>query len=108
MALNHFCSSATDGRNRELVRHGAPPFPLACYWHDGETVNRVPWNWHDELETVLVKAGRVAVFVEGERRELGPGEGCFIAAGALHNARREGEEPVDLHSMVRGRYRVGL
>ena len=100
MALNHFCSSATDGRNRELVRHGAPPFPLACYWHDGETVNRVPWHWHDELETVLVKAGRVAVFVEGERRELGPGEGCFIAAGALHNAQREGEEPVDLHSMV--------
>lgn len=100
MALHHFCSSATDGRNRELVRHGAPPFPLACYWHDGETVNRVPWHWHEELETVLVKAGRAAVFVEGERRELGPGEGCFIAAGALHNARREGEEPLDLHSMV--------
>ena len=100
MALRHFCSSATDGRNRELVRHGAPPFPLACYWHDGETVNRVPWHWHEELETVLVKAGRAVVFVEGERRELGPGEGCFIAAGALHNARREGEEPPDLHSMV--------
>ncbi|MCI9578206.1 MAG: AraC family transcriptional regulator [Oscillibacter sp.] len=100
MALHHFCSSATDGRNRELVRHGAPPFPLACYWHDGETVNRVPWHWHEELETVLVKAGRAVVFVEGERRELGPGEGCFIAAGALHNARREGEEPMDLHSMV--------
>ncbi len=100
MALHHFCSSATDGRNRELVRHGAPPFPLACYWHDGETVNRVPWHWHEELETVLVKAGRAVVFVEGERRELGPGEGCFIAAGALHNARREGEEPLDLHSMV--------
>lgn len=100
MALHHFCSSATDGRNRELVRHGAPPFPLACYWHDGETVNRVPWHWHEELETVLVKAGRAVVFVEGERRKLGPGEGCFIAAGALHNARREGEEPLDLHSMV--------
>lgn len=100
MAWNLFCSSATDGRNRELVRHGTPPFPLACYWHDGETVDRVPWHWHDELETVLVKEGRVAVFVEGERRELGPGEGCFIASGALHNARREGEGPVDLHSMV--------
>ena len=54
MALHHFCSSATDGRNRELVRHGAPPFPLACYWHDGETVNRVPWHWHEELELSLI------------------------------------------------------
>lgn len=100
MAVNSFCGSATDGRNRELVRHGAPPFPLACYHHDGETVNRVPWHWHDELETVLVREGRVCVFVEGERRELGPGEGCFITAGALHHARREAEGLLDLHSMV--------
>lgn len=100
MAWNRFCSSATDGRNRELVRHGAPPFPLACYRHDRETVNKVPWHWHDELEAVLVREGRVTVFVEGERRELGPGEGCFIAAGALHHARREGEGPVELRSVV--------
>lgn len=100
MALNRSCGSATDGRNRELVRHGVPSFPLACYWHDGETVNRVPWHWHDELETILVKEGRIAVFVEGERRDLGPGEGCFIAAGALHHVLREGAGPADIHSMV--------
>lgn len=100
MALNRSCGSATDGRNRELVRHGVPSFPLACYWHDGETVNRVPWHWHDELETILVKEGRITVFVEGERRDLGPGEGCFIAAGALHHVLREGAGPADIHSMV--------
>lgn len=99
MALS-FCNSTTDGRNRELVRHGTPPFPLACYWHDRESVNRVPWHWHDELETVLVKEGRVTVFVEGERRELGAGEGCFIASGALHHVLWEGEGPVDVRSVV--------
>lgn len=99
MALSR-CECLTDGRNRELRKHGTPPFPLACYRHDGGTVNAVPWHWHDELETVVVKEGRVAVSVEGESRELGPGEGCFIAAGALHHVRREGEGPVGLHSMV--------
>ncbi len=94
------CNSITDRQSRELVRHGTPPFPLACYRHDSESVNAVPWHWHDELETVLVKKGRVTVFVEGESRELGPGEGCFVTAGALHHVRREREEPVDLHSMV--------
>lgn len=99
MALSP-CNSTTDRRSRELVRHGTPSFPLACYRHDGETVNTVPWHWHDELETVLVRQGRVAVSVEGESRELGPGEGCFIAAGALHHVWREGGGAVDLHSMV--------
>lgn len=99
MALS-LCNSTTDRQSRELVRHGTPPFPLACYRHDGETVNSVPWHWHEELETVLVKGGRLTVSVEGESRELGPGEGCFITAGALHHVWREGEEAVDLHSMV--------
>lgn len=99
MALS-FCNSTTDRQRRELVRHGTAPFPLACYRHNGKTVNTVPWHWHDELETVLVREGRVTVSVEGESRELGPGEGCFIAAGALHHVWREGEETVDLHSMV--------
>lgn len=99
MALS-LCNSTADRQSRELVRHGTPPFPLACYHHDGETVNTVPWHWHDELETVLVREGRVTVSVEGESRELGPGEGCFIAAGALHHVWRAGTGPVDVHSMV--------
>ncbi len=106
MALSR-CASVTDGQNRELARHGAPSFPLACYRHDGETVNTVPWHWHDELETVLVTEGRAAVSVEGESRELGPGEGCFIAAGALHHVWREGEGAVNLHSMVFHPWLVG-
>lgn len=99
MALS-VCNSTTDRQSRELVRHGTPPFPVACYRHGAETVNTVPWHWHDELEAVLVQEGRVCVSVEGEGRELGPGEGCFITAGALHHVWREGEGPVLLHSLV--------
>lgn len=99
MALS-FCNSATDRKSRELVRHGTAQFPIACYRHGEETVNAVPWHWHDELEAVLVREGRLSVSVEGENREMGPGEGCFITAGALHHVWQDGAGPVLLHSLV--------
>ena len=83
MALS-LCESAIDRQSRELARHGTAPFPLACYWHDGQSVNMVPWHWHDELEVVLVREGKVFVSVEGESRQLGVGEGCFIKIGSAH------------------------
>lgn len=99
MALS-LCESAIDRQSRELARHGTAPFPLACYWHDGQSVNMVPWHWHDELEVVLVREGKVFVSVEGESRQLGVGEGCFITAGALHRIWQEGEADVEVHSLV--------
>lgn len=99
MALS-LCSSAADRQRRELVRHGTPLFPVACYRHGEETVNMVPWHWHDELELVLAREGRVFVSVEGESWELEAGEGCFITAGALHHVWREDGGPVLLHSLV--------
>ncbi len=97
MALSP-CKSATDGRSRELARHGTTAFPLACYRHDGTSVNAVPWHWHGELEAIWMREGQVFVSVEGETRTLGPGEGCFITAGALH--RVWGAGPAELHSLV--------
>lgn len=94
------CKSATDRQSRELVRHGAPPFPIACYRHGRETVNTVPWHWHDELEAVLVAEGRVSVSAEGETRRLEAGEGCFFTAGALHCVWQEETGPVLVHSLV--------
>nr|WP_325259283.1 AraC family transcriptional regulator [uncultured Oscillibacter sp.] len=94
------CKSATDRQSRELVRHGAPPFPIACYRHGRETVNTVPWHWHDELEAILVAEGRVSVSAEGETRRLEAGEGCFFTAGALHCVWQEEAGPVLVHSLV--------
>ena len=95
-----FCGSSADARGRELVEHGTALFPAACYRHGPETVNMVPWHWHDELEAILVREGLLTVSVEGESRTLEAGEGCFITAGALHHVHWEGEEPVLFLSIV--------
>lgn len=97
MALSP-CNSAANGQGRELVEHGTPLFPAACYHDDLET-DTVPWHWHDELEVILVETGSVVVSAEGENRTLRAGEGCFLSAGALHRVRRE-RGPGRLHSLV--------
>ena len=82
MALSR-CTGMTDERGRELLEHGTALFPAACY-HDDLEAERVPWHWHDELETTLVEGGAAVVSVGGERHVVEPGDGFFINAGALH------------------------
>ena len=50
MAISQ-CVTAVDSRGHELLAHGVPAFPLACY-HDNLALCPVPWHWHDELEAV--------------------------------------------------------
>lgn len=92
------CAAATDRQGRELTEHGTALFPLACY-QDELSKNPVPWHWHDELEAFWVEAGRAVLCVEGERRALVRGEGCFINAGALHSV-EEGGADSRLRSLV--------
>ena len=98
MALSP-CGSTADRRGRELVTHGTPLFPLACYLDDFQK-DTVPWHWHDELELIRVETGAVVVAVEGETRSFGPGDGCFINAGALHSAWAAERGPCRHHALV--------
>lgn len=98
MALSA-CIPNVDPHGRELVAHGTPLFPVACYADDLEA-DTVLWHWHEELEVIRVAEGRIAVNAEGGGWTLEAGEGCFITAGALHEARRSGEGPGRLHSLV--------
>lgn len=86
------CNVTTDSRGREMVRHGTPMFPLACYDEDLRDYS-VEWHWHEEFEFILVREGMLKVYVENDRIRLRPGEGIFINSGVLHAAERMGEEP---------------
>lgn len=98
MALSP-CIPNVDPHGHELVEHGTPLFPVACYADDLET-DTVLWHWHAELEVIRVAEGRITVNVEGGSWTLEEGEGCFITAGALHEVRQSSGRPGRLHSLV--------
>lgn len=99
MALSVCGSVATDRQGRELVEHGTPLFPVACY-HDNISEADVPWHWHDELEALVVETGIVRVSANGTNYLIKPGEGFFVNTGVLHGGWPEGEGPCCLRSVV--------
>ena len=82
MALSE-CISTVDERGRELLEHGTALFPAACYHDDLETM-RVPWHWHEEIETSIVEGSDAIISVGGETCRVQPGDGYFINTGVLH------------------------
>jgi quercetin dioxygenase-like cupin family protein len=55
-----------------------------------------------ESETLVVRDGSLAVEVDGERRELGPGEAVFVARGALHSFRSDAGAVVQVLAVPAG------
>ncbi len=82
MALKE-CVSTVDERGRELLEHGTALFPAVCY-HDNLEVMKVPWHWHEEIETTIVEGGDIVLSVGGETCRVRPGDGFFINTGVLH------------------------
>ncbi|GAB0170896.1 AraC family transcriptional regulator [Lysinibacillus sp. CTST325] len=86
MALTHI-KIAKD--LQELTLHGTKEFPVALY----ETVLRLdsldflPLHWHKEIQFVYVKSGRVEYRVGADVFVLEEGEGLFVNASGLHEAK---------------------
>ncbi len=86
MALTHI-KIAKD--LQELTLHGTKEFPVALY----ETVLRLdsmdflPLHWHKEIQFVYVKSGCVEYRVGADVFILEEGEGLFVNASSLHEAK---------------------
>ncbi len=74
---------------QELTLHGTKEFPVALY----ETVMQLerldflPLHWHKEIQFVYLKSGRAQYRVGGDAFILEQGEGLFINASVLHEAK---------------------
>ena len=99
MALRSCGSAVTDPQGRELLEHGTPLFPLACY-HDNISEANVPWHWHDELEVLVVESGTARAAANGRDCTVKQGEGFLVNAGVLHSIWPAGEEICRLRSIV--------
>lgn len=56
-----------------------------------------PPHSHPEEELYVIKEGTVEVFVNGERKRLGPGSLVFAAAGQPHGISNIGQAPATYH-----------
>lgn len=93
------CRTTTDHTGRELLDHGTPAFPIACYEDDFRETD-VPWHWHDELEAAVLTAGSCTVAAGSEKYTLTAGEGFFINSGVLHGCWDTEKTGCMFHSLV--------
>lgn len=99
MALSVFGGISTDPQGRELVKHGTPLFPVACYRNNISELD-VPWHWHDELEFLIMDTGTARISINGTDCFVTAGEGLFINTGTLHGFWPEGDETCRLRTVV--------
>lgn len=93
------CKTAVDGSQRELVEHGTPAFPIACY-HDDFSRENLPWHWHEELEFAVLTEGTAIVAAGNEKFTMHTGDGIFINSGVLHAAWDVDHSCCRFHSIV--------
>jgi len=83
--------------------HGEPHYPVSTYritcFPDRPLLDL---HWHDELEFLLVTAGRAAFRVDAAELELAAGEAMFVNSGELHSGSVIGDEPVTFRAVVFG------
>ncbi len=66
------------------------------------SVTRSESHVHEQEDQVyIVQRGQGIVEVDGERREVGPGDLVYIPRGAWHCLESLGAEPVSLYSLIR-------
>ncbi len=99
MALSRLIKEKYDRNRKELVEHGSPMFPIACYL-DRLDRQSTPWHWHEEMEIVVVVEGSVTAAIGTERKVLHAGDGYFANAGILHADWNEGDGSCVFHVLV--------
>ena len=61
------CTIYTDQDRREVRPHGTIEFPCAGYdsVYSVDSVSRIPWHWHEELEVIYLYSGTLEIRVPG-------------------------------------------
>ena len=98
MALG-ICNNPVDSQGKELVEHGTPAFPIACY-DDDWSMEMLPWHWHEEWEAAVITEGSAVVAIGNEKRVLHAGEGFFANSSILHSCWNADTGVCRFHSLV--------
>lgn len=70
---------------KENQPHGTPENPFSQYHiSDVKRAFQIPVHWHDELEIIYVKHGKLHVTISGENYIGNPKEAFVVSPGSLH------------------------
>lgn len=70
---------------KENRPHGTPENPFSQYHiSDVKRAFQIPVHWHDELEIIYVKHGKLHVTISGENYIGSPKEAFVVSPGSLH------------------------
>jgi AraC-like DNA-binding protein/mannose-6-phosphate isomerase-like protein (cupin superfamily) len=86
-------NSAENKRGKKLPIEIDENLPVQVYFIDLNKayLRYIRWQWHDELEVVIVNHGEADVMTNGKMFHLKPGQGIFINRGVLHSILPYGE-----------------
>ncbi|MBQ8518680.1 MAG: AraC family transcriptional regulator [Agathobacter sp.] len=70
---------------KENRPHGTQAYPYTQYFiHKPRRAFHIPVHWHDEVEIIFVKKGRVSISIQEEVFHAKPGDLFFVNSGELH------------------------
>ena len=74
---------------KEVTQHGSFEFPITVYKTkiSENILGYIDWHWHEELQFCIVTKGNINFNVDGDSIILSEGEGIFINAKQLHQAK---------------------
>lgn len=63
----------------------------------GQDIGTETHATHDQF--FRIEEGKGAIVIDGVRRECKPGDGIIVPAGAVHNLKNTGDEPLRLYTI---------
>lgn len=94
-----FCDTLITNQKNELLEHGIPEFPIACYY-DNLKRKLNPWHWHEEFEVGIVRESSVIIKTPDKQIQLKKGDCFFINSSILHTIQNIGSGEGLVDSLV--------
>ncbi len=79
-------NNGANERNNAFFESTTYDKPHSMVWE----VNYVPAHFHKHFEILMVMEGSLIMYVDGEKRVLGVGDGAFISPNIIHSYERTG------------------
>ncbi|MCR5502436.1 MAG: AraC family transcriptional regulator [Lachnospiraceae bacterium] len=69
-------------------------YPVHVYFHELSKLymQSIPWNWHPDVEIIIINHGDVIFMTNDKKTELHAGQGVIINANVIHSVVPAGED----------------